>query len=976
LLDGVNTLEFHPDFQRLRDLDYPVANDADVYCSLPHIEFSGALATLTSRDGSVSHLVPSRLFLPGDLALPKDDCRVLAAYEDGRPALIKRANILAWTSNMASQMNSALIHRWQLTWELSGHWNYEAPDGAARPDSLISEELAPLTCDVLADLTRTGAVAITDVRRHTDDRSLEIDLSGGKPAQEVMVVYRVFDWQGGIVATGSQKVAMAADGSGQLFVDIPEVTTAGEQSRHEYLVRAGVRTYDFVHGFSYIERIVRFDPPVSISIATDSAASRRAILPPRLDYCSSFRSRYLWWPLIEQDQGSSVYLDGETCHAVVTLTNNTAESVSGTLVESFEKPMATAIVASQKCEYRIAPGQAQSFPIAERLDGAFEPYVIDATCTCGGHVAEARFGVTAIRPNRQTHNIDNPPGGPGFSFTVYCPLTYLEMPDNLIPTPPHDVYFGNYPAFIDWELATCTGTDGNGGGVNGYTGVTRGLAWGPFYCPHTGAPNQMSTMPNGQPYMSCIADAIRRQRSAPGLFEVADYWANYWTPLNWSTLFAFREWLRTNRPEDAARFAPQSLAECTDLLKGDLRADWDEWQNVIVVAAWKDIEAAVPPGTGFWSQAELAILAIGGAHNAVTNSSYDGGPILAVLAGRDLAGDVDPATSRMGWGFRYREYAEATTAALAPTAHFNPTVLRHMCFLNDQHWRNKGNATAEEYRAEAYDTLYSAAVRPDGTLRVTLDTPTSETALYPNAPASGLKEGNRMYDRLYRLGSVLGPESALGLLWVAPVQRATPGDKQPDSRTVYEALRNNGVDLAAMVSPQFLSATSKTGAAGIVWLLPNAIKPDEIVGLKQAMASGLAVVAIAAPEQTQAVSQLPPGVKLFMLPAGFLEASRLTPEEASSLAANVVRATNCPVTVGDGACVSAFRALDRTFLIVQNMRPYAVNDVKVTLRAAGASKRAFDIDAATALPVRSIAPGLEITATLGPWDAHMIVVGN
>ena len=334
----------------------------------------------------------------------------------------------------------------------------------------------------------------------------------------------------------------------------------------------------------------------------------------------------------------------------------------------------------------------------------------------------------------------------------------------------------------EWYVQNRTGAVGNGGGYNEFTGESCGFGWGPFFTSNYYCPDQMGLMPNGQPVLHYVADGLRmRAFPEPVRTEVADFWANYWVQARWNSLANFREWLAVNDPAAAARFTPQTLAEARAMVAGPLAREYDRWQTAVIIGGWGAARAAFPAGSQLWSQAEVCGVA--------SDRSAPATELVRFLARRDAAADIDPGTSRVGMGFRYRAYLEGTTAAFAPDdVHFNATCIRHMYNTNDQRMRNMGNCTPETFRAFASETVWGAAVRPDGTLRSILDTPYSELEI---GAATGLNAGNRIYNQTYRLGAFVEPERALGLLWVAVGERET----RLSSRQVFETLRDSGVPL-------------------------------------------------------------------------------------------------------------------------------------------------------------------------------------
>jgi hypothetical protein len=279
---------------------------------------------------------------------------------------------------------------------------------------------------------------------------------------------------------------------------------------------------------------------------------------------------------------------------------------------------------------------------------------------------------------------------------------------------------------------------------------------------------------------------------------------------------------------------------------------------------------------------------------------------------------------------------------------------------------NMGNATPETYRAHVYDTIWAALVKSDGTLRAVVDTPPSEITIYPNPTWSGLKYGNLMYDRMYRLASVIEPQQALGLLWVAAVPR---GKAVIDSRGVYETLRNAGVPLSAMISPDLLAIAPKTGASGLVYLLPLTLEENELAGLRQLVNAKFPVVCLLPPDADALKGQLPAGVTIIEWPKA------LSPDEVSRLAGQIHTATGTVLRASEGVCLYGFRAQGRTFIVVQNMWPAARRvNVSFTAKASGLKQpvTAIDLNTNNKIPTAIAADNIIVDVPIAPWDATLI----
>lgn len=312
---------------------------------------------------------------------------------------------------------------------------------------------------------------------------------------------------------------------------------------------------------------------------------------------------------------------------------------------------------------------------------------------------------------------------------------------------------------------------------------------------------------------------------------------------------------------------------------------------------------------------------------------------------------------------------QTTAAALAPTAHFNVTTLRHKYFLNEQRMRNAGNASPESYRAHVYDTIWSAAVRPDGTLRAMLDTsPGEPVSAHGNPPYSGLKLGNRIFNQAYRLADVMEPQQAIGLLWTCYSPNSGDG---LDVRSACETLRNASVPLSAMIGTQNLLAAPKTGAAGLIYLLPPWAKPEELENLAALARRKFPIIVIAAPGTEEMVRQLPKNVKIVNHPPEW------TVETASAVAKLIKEATGDVLNADDGTCVYGFRAQGRAFVIVQNMW---AEQRRITLRlkarTAGMERAgsAVDLNDNMLMAIRQTNDIIEVAVPVRPWDAALVLL--
>ena len=975
LLDGVlkagdNTVRFRPDLTRLRNLDYPVSPETLVPCGLPRLEFTGDLQALVAEDPELRPLVPNRLFKPGAVRAAMPGARVLLRWNDGRPALVEHDGVFAFTSDIAAQLNAAIVHRWQVPWETAGPWDYQSGDGIPRGDSLLCENAAPLLSAILARKLAAGGPRLVDVRPLPASREVELTIENPGEAGDAILASRVLNWQCSIIAS-TQTPLKLAQGRNAVKVFVPTSGFAGEAMKDEFAIRASLRTADGAAGLAYIEKVFELPPAIRATIETDSLAARVAAgaIPERLPYNPDFRGRHLWWPLLYEDPGSMVYLDGETAHFRLAFTNTTAEPRVAKMAIELTAQGRREVEMRLQFNLAFAPGQRLSQEFEHPLTGGFEPYLLRVSVD--GRPAASR-ALYAVKPWKRCFNIDSAPRDGGISFNCYIPFSYLQQPDNIIPSEQYKIHRdphvpGPFPELLEWWIATGTGTQGHGGGVNGYNGLTQGFGWGPFYRPAFNAPDQMSVLPNGQPVMHYLADGLRRQHIGPARYEVADFWVNYWVPLNWNTLSAFREWLAANDAPAVTAFHPQTMGEARQILRDRLAVRWNEWQAEVAIGGWSAIRDAAAPGSLFWCQAEHAWIATQGVRSVASDDPADGRKVASFLSGLFGAADADPATSRMGWGYRFRSFTETTAAALVPAMHLNVTTLRHVYFLNEQRMSNAGNATPETYRAHAYDTIWAATVRPDGTLRAVVDTPPSEITIYPNQPWSGLKFGNLLYNQMYQLATVAEPQQALGLLWMARPASAV----QPDARTVYETLCNAGVPLSAMIGGEFLEVAQKTGAAGVVCYATEKLDPREAARLGALAAAKLPVVCLVPPGSADVKATLPAGVTAVDLPAQF------SPEAVRGVAQVIGAASGDVLSAGDGTCVYGFHAQGRAFVVVQNMWGTA-RSVKLRL-AAGAAAIAGDAAAVnlndnTPLATRTDAGTIELNVPVQPYDAVLVML--
>ena len=1001
LLDGVlkpgeNTVEFRPDFTRLCNLDYPVAPETAVPCGLPRLEFTGELQALVAVDGDRSGrtelrpFVPDRLFKPGAVRPAAPGARVLLRWNDGRPALVERGGIIAFTSDITDQLNAAIVQPWQVSWEIAGHWDFQSRDGIPRGDSLLCENAAPLLSALLARKLAGPSLRIANARPLPLTREVELEIENPGDETDALLSARLLNWQASIIHSSQMPVHLVR-GRNSVKLAIPASGFAGEWEKDEFALRASLRTADGARGLAYIERVFELPAPVRVCIETDSLASRvaRGAIPERLPYNPDFRGRHIWWPLLHEDRGSLLYLDGQTAHFRLTLTNTTGESRTVKAVVELIAQGRRTVERRIELGLAFAPRERKTLELEQRLAGDFEPYLLRVSLDARppGRSDAAARAFYAVKPWKHCFNIDSAPRADGgVSFYCYIPFAYLQQPDAIIPTEQYKIHRdpnfpGPFPELLEWWIATGTGTQGHGGGVNGYNGLTDGFGWGPFYRPAFNAPDQMSVLPNGQPVMHYLADGLRREVRVPGRYEVADFWGNYWVPLNWNTLAAFREWLAASDPQAADAFRPQTMEEARSILHDRLVPQWNAWQADVAISGWKAIQDAAGPGSLFWCQAEHAWLATQGVHSVASGGPADGRQVASFLSGLYGAGDTDPATSRMGWGYRFRSFTETTAAALVPAMHLNVTTLRHMYMVNEQRMSNAGNATPETYRAHAFDTIWSATVRPDGTLRAVVDTPPSEVTNCPNSVWSGLKFGNLLYNQMYRLATVMEPQQAVGLLWVACSAHANA--PQPGARAVYEMLRNAGVPLSAMISSEFLQAAPRTGASGLVYLVSGKLDAQEAAQLAALAAEGMPVACIVPAGVDGLRESLPAGVTAVDLPG------QLSPEALRALARatcpphgfgrRVGQATGRGLAADEGACIYGFRAQGRTFVIVQNMWSTA-RTVKLHLDARTAmiagDPVAVDLNGNTPLTVHAAAGAFDVDVPVGPWDAVLVMLGS
>lgn len=969
---GKNTLDFHPDFSRLRNLAYPVAAEVSTRSSLPRLEWTGELQTLEALDPALAPHVPDRLFKPGAVRAPAPGAKVVLRWNDGRPALVRRGQVMAWTSDVTAQLNASVVHKWHVSWEAMSSWDFNAADTLPRGDSLLWENAAPLISAALAQASSSGSPQLKAVRPVLGQRELEVEIANSGPKRSVLLSYRMLNWLGSMVANEAKLIELAAHGMTKVRLPVPVSGFAGETMKPEWQLLAALRSADNLTGFNYLEKVVEMPPAVRVAIAADSPLQRFAAgaLPNERVGSPGYRGRNLWWPQLNEDPGSSVYLDGETAHLRVTLHNETAIAQSVPVTVELRAQIRGRVEKRLQQTVEVPPQGRKTLELEAKLTGEFEPYLVRVHA--GKSVAEQSRVLYAIRPWKRNFSVDRPPIANGLSFGTMHPFSNLQQPDNILPTPPLGINAFTPQStkwVMEWLRATATDAQGGGGGVNGFQGLTEGLGWGPFDQSHaTNAPNQMSLFPNGQPMMHYVAEGMRRRHYGPARFEIVDFWTNLSVPFNWNSLASFRDWLAANHPRRLRDFAPGTLLDAEKTVRTKFASEWNEWQDAVVIGSWGAVRDTAAPGSLFWDQADHSLFLTDGLPSMASKVT-DGRPIANFLAELLAAGDMDPGTARMGLGYRYRSYGEEIAAALVPHAHFNVSSLRHVDFINEQRMANMGNATPETYRAYAYDTVWAASVKPDGTLRAVVDTPVSEVLNFPNPPYSGLKYGNILYDRIYRLASVVEPQQALGVLWVAPIGGRTPATV--DGRALYETLRNNGVPLSAAISPEYLSVAPKTGAAGLVYLLPPQLKADDLKALRDLARQKFPVVCLVAADAKAAAAQLPLSFTVVKLPTVF------SPGEAQRMATSINEATGRALTASAGVCVYGFRAVQRAFVVAQNMRPHAREvEVEVDDKAAGVAgaTRAVSLNDNSELVVNKTAGRTKVKILLGPWDAVLVVL--
>ena len=174
-----------------------------------------------------------------------------------------------------------------------------------------------------------------------------------------------------------------------------------------------------------------------------------------------------------------------------------------------------------------------------------------------------------------------------------------------------------------------------------------------------------------------------------------------------------------------------------------------------------------------------------------------------------------------------------------------------------------------------------------------------------------------------------------------------------------------------MIGPQSLSVAPKTGAAGLVYLLPTTLDADELKALRALARKKFPIVCLAAPDVKDVVAKLPPGLTVVELPAEF------SPDEAQRMAAAINDATGRALTASEGVCVYGFSAVDRVFVVAQNMWPHVREvEVEVDDKAAGlaGAMRAVNLNDNSELMVDRTRGRTKVKVALGPWDAALVLL--
>ncbi|HUU34659.1 MAG TPA: hypothetical protein VMW48_11390, partial [Vicinamibacterales bacterium] len=386
----------------------------------------------------------------------------------------------------------------------------------------------------------TASASVASVRVESRD-----DFSGA-------VAWRILDWEGEIIGSGSAKVDVAAGKGASVSVPLPDLSDAkmpeGANLGCFVRVQAALLTADRRQVLACVDRHVEPNPGASVVLRPDEKLAR-------LNAQTGSLARRVLHESIDQLPDSFVYLPGEPVTIRALMENNSSELCKASLnveaVPAFSgKPVKKTVTRMilpflQTVEtIRIEPEQTKteqpwSVTAELKIDGQPTP----CRSTMSFVVAKPRGEIADFaKVTAQGHGA----GGYMWQMSPHAwPMEHRAGTDAMHPETPGP-----------WWLRCRESSDGNWIIAQGVHREDQGgLLWGAFYDQYRGeVVDSYGWFPNGQNFREwwapyAMREVLRRNGRRPCIFALSDWWqydAGY-PEDHYATLQMFNEWLVANK---------------------------------------------------------------------------------------------------------------------------------------------------------------------------------------------------------------------------------------------------------------------------------------------------------------------------------------------------------------------------------------------------------------------------------------------
>ncbi|HUU69691.1 MAG TPA: hypothetical protein VM186_09210, partial [Planctomycetota bacterium] len=404
----------------------------------------------------------------------------------------------------------------------------------------------------------TASASVASVRVESESRD---DFSGA-------VAWRILDWEGEIIGSGSAKIDAPAGKGGRVSIPLPDLSNAripeGAGMGRFVRLRAALLSADRRQVLSCVDRHVEPNPLASVVLRPDEKLAR-------LNEQTGSLARRVLHESLDQLPDSFVYLPGEPVTIRALMENNSGEMCKANLsieaVPAFSgKPVKKTVTymilpyLQAMVPIRIEPEQTQTEqPWSVTVELRIDDQPVTSRSTMSFVVARPRGEIADLATvTAQGHSA----GGYMWQMTPHAwPMEHLAGTDARHPgtdprTPSTNLGRGTGGGGGPWWLRCRESSDGNWLIAQGVHREDQGgLLWGAFYDQYRGeVVDSYGWFPNGQSFREwwapyAMREPLRRNGRRPCIFALSDWWqydAGY--PENhYATLQMFNEWLAANK---------------------------------------------------------------------------------------------------------------------------------------------------------------------------------------------------------------------------------------------------------------------------------------------------------------------------------------------------------------------------------------------------------------------------------------------